>query len=349
MKRILVLAIVLLNLLSLTEVSAQNYISETEIGALLSKILADAMNSDADIYSVVFDESYGISDFSDYGDFSQEITYYSSIEDYQSSGIGDSGTSAYKTVYIDKDGLTTILEYYVPGQDAILLPEIQCNSNPRKYCSLCGKWILVEEWDGHHNSSVNIPTVGDDGISNGKEYGDDTPIGALPSSGRITVNDFLSLMMRGVHIANMNIPKEFHEQTLKYECVVRGIANVAQIMGRDYSVAYEVMSGIAKKEGYTLSSDGIPDERVHKLFGEYVTLSKNQCSETFIDSQVDAHKNVLVSIWTEDGPHMVTVLGYDEHSYYCAAGFKDVDVINKKLIDTSRSAFVVEKINGHYK
>jgi len=46
---------------------------------------------------------------------------------------------------------------------------------------------------------------------------------------------------------------------------------------------------------------------------------------------------------------MVTVLGYDEHSYYCAAGFKDVDVINKKLIDTRRSAFVVEKNNGHYK
>lgn len=49
---------------------------------------------------------------------------------------------------------------------------------------------------------------------------------------------------------------------------------------------------------------------------------------TCVDGSVDAHKNVLVPIWTEDGPHMA---------------------INNKLVDTNRSAFIVEKINGHYK
>ena len=55
MKKALMLAIVLLNLLSLTEVSAQNYSSETELVALLNKIVADAMHSDADIYAIVID------------------------------------------------------------------------------------------------------------------------------------------------------------------------------------------------------------------------------------------------------------------------------------------------------
>jgi len=56
-KRILVLAIVLLNLLPLTEVSAQNYSSETGKTCTGSGILCDAMHSDADIYAIVIDES----------------------------------------------------------------------------------------------------------------------------------------------------------------------------------------------------------------------------------------------------------------------------------------------------
>ena len=55
MKKFLALAVFLLNLLSLTEVSAQNYSSETGLVALLNKIVADAMHSDADIYAIVID------------------------------------------------------------------------------------------------------------------------------------------------------------------------------------------------------------------------------------------------------------------------------------------------------
>jgi len=51
----LVLAIVLLNLLSLTEVSAQNYRSETGSTCTGSGILCDAIHSDADIYAIVID------------------------------------------------------------------------------------------------------------------------------------------------------------------------------------------------------------------------------------------------------------------------------------------------------
>lgn len=181
------------------------------------------------------------------------------------------------------------------------------------------------------------------------EENDTVAIGALPTSGRISVSDFLSLRKYGVHIANLNIPKEFHEQTLKYECVVRGIANIAQILGKDYDVAYQVLYKMATDKGYNLKNDGILDKNVNKLFSNYVTLSRNICTETFINNQIDNHNNVLVSIWTEEGPHMVTVLGYDNHNYYCAAGFRDVDIISKDLVDTSRSVFVVKQFNGAYK
>lgn len=68
-----------------------------------------------------------------------------------------------------------------------------------------------------------------------------------------------------------------------------------------------------------------------------------------LEHQIDIHNNVLVSIWTEDGPHMVTVLGYDRNYYYCAAGYQDVDIISKDFIDTSRSAFIVKQFNGFYR
>ena len=70
------LAIVLLNLLSLTEVSAQNYSSETGKTCTGSGILCDAMNSEADIYTVMIGESeYEFNDYSEYGDFSQEVVF----------------------------------------------------------------------------------------------------------------------------------------------------------------------------------------------------------------------------------------------------------------------------------
>ena len=76
MKKFLALAVFLLNLLSLTEVSAQNYSSETELVALLNKIVADAMHSEAEIYTIVTGESeYEFNDYSEYGDFSQEVVF----------------------------------------------------------------------------------------------------------------------------------------------------------------------------------------------------------------------------------------------------------------------------------
>ena len=51
----MVLAIVLLNLLPQTEVSAQNYSSETGSTCTGTGILCDAMNSEADIYTIVTD------------------------------------------------------------------------------------------------------------------------------------------------------------------------------------------------------------------------------------------------------------------------------------------------------
>jgi len=56
-KKILTLAVFLLNLLSLTEVSAQNYSNEMGKTCTGSGILCDAINSEADIYTIVIGES----------------------------------------------------------------------------------------------------------------------------------------------------------------------------------------------------------------------------------------------------------------------------------------------------
>lgn len=182
MRKALMLALFFLNLLAANDANAQNYSSETGLVDLLSKIWEDAMKSNADIYSVVFDDSYDIPDYSKYGNFSQEIHFYSNIDDYMSPNVGDSVANSYKTVLIDKSGTITVIEYGDSISNTILLPELECYSRCLKYCSLCGKWILVEEWDGHHSSATipsndnddTSPTAGGGGANSGNGNSDNT-------------------------------------------------------------------------------------------------------------------------------------------------------------------------------
>ena len=53
MKKILTLAIILLTLLPATEVSAQNYSSETSLWNMINNAWNNAMDSNADIYTAV--------------------------------------------------------------------------------------------------------------------------------------------------------------------------------------------------------------------------------------------------------------------------------------------------------
>ncbi|MBQ3805386.1 MAG: hypothetical protein II844_06215 [Prevotella sp.] len=81
MKKILSLAVLLLTLLPVVEVAAQSYGNEsygsnTSCTSQSTGIWCKAQASNADIYTVVYDEdSYEFNDFSDYGDFSQEVVF----------------------------------------------------------------------------------------------------------------------------------------------------------------------------------------------------------------------------------------------------------------------------------
>ena len=138
MKKILTLAVFLLNLLSLTEVSAQNYSSETGLVDLLNKIVADAKNSEAEIYTVVLnDPEYEFGDYSEYGDFSQEVV--TSDGEHYYYNYGNMGSTTENSIYcpgvpyevtdIELTHMVTIVgyddKYYYcayGGKDAVRIP-----------------------------------------------------------------------------------------------------------------------------------------------------------------------------------------------------------------------------------
>ena len=112
MKKALMLAIVLLNLLSLTEVSAQNYSSETGRTCTGTGIYCSAMNSEADIYTIVFDDSgYEFDDYSEYGDFSQEVVFSDGTSYLYGYEEYDSGNMSTSTVEYGGSGYTNVSNY----------------------------------------------------------------------------------------------------------------------------------------------------------------------------------------------------------------------------------------------
>lgn len=76
MRKVLSLAILLLNLFVANNVQAQSYSSELGVGDLIKKAWDNAQNSNADIYAEVYDDwGYEFNDYSEIGDFSQEVLF----------------------------------------------------------------------------------------------------------------------------------------------------------------------------------------------------------------------------------------------------------------------------------
>ena len=76
MNRILSIAILLLNLFVANNVQVQSYSSELGVGDLIKKTWDNAQNSNADIYAEVYDDwGYEFNDYSEIGDFSQEVLF----------------------------------------------------------------------------------------------------------------------------------------------------------------------------------------------------------------------------------------------------------------------------------
>jgi len=95
-KKILTLAILLLTLLPVTESMAQSYSSEATLGELVRNAWNNAQNSNADIYSEVYDENYSndIDYYSQYGDFTYEVVSGYDLTPYDISSQGSSSTGA---------------------------------------------------------------------------------------------------------------------------------------------------------------------------------------------------------------------------------------------------------------
>ena len=110
MNRILSIAILLLNFFVANNVQAQSYSSELGVGDLIKKAWDNAQNSNADIYAEVYDDwGYEFNDYSEIGDFSQEVLFSDGtrllygldpfgerINDYASESIAYSVGTSYK-------------------------------------------------------------------------------------------------------------------------------------------------------------------------------------------------------------------------------------------------------------
>ena len=96
MKKVLSLAILLLNLFVANNVHAQSYSSELGVGDLIKKAWDNAQNSNADIYAELYDGNYSdIRDYySQYGNFTYDVVSGYDLTPYEISPQGSSSTGA---------------------------------------------------------------------------------------------------------------------------------------------------------------------------------------------------------------------------------------------------------------
>lgn len=349
MKKSILLTVILLSLFPIlnicdyTSISAQSWAYENG-SYWLPEVIVDSKNERCTVCDKIYDpeEGHDCQTKCEYCDtYISDLDYHyiTNLSCANAAGYGSEGDSG----EYDNSSADEIDDDV--SEEGNILPEVVVVGSNSSGSN--DSWFDVIIVDGNDDNSE----VSEDSLAQGlADVSDTTTVGSLPTSGRISIKNLLLLAVtEGVRIARLDMPEKFHSQNLKYECVVRGLANVSQILGKDYDVAYNTLLDIAKTAGYNLNERGILDRNIQMLFNDFVTLSKHECTQNFIENQINAYKNVLVTIWTEDGPHMVTILAYDNNYYYCAAGYEDVDIIQKELIDTSRSAYVVLQFNGVYK
>lgn len=92
MRKVLSLAILLLNLFVASNVQAQSYSSELGVGDLIKKAWDNAQNSNADIYAEVYDGNYSdiIDYYSQYGNFTYDVVSGYDLTPYDLSSQGGS-------------------------------------------------------------------------------------------------------------------------------------------------------------------------------------------------------------------------------------------------------------------
>ena len=315
MKRILILAIVLLNLLSLTKVSAQNYISETGSTCTGMGIYCSAMNSDADIYTEVYNESsYEFEDYSEYGDYSQEVVtsdgehYYYNYGDmgnsviYYYEGTGSSASysdtsnnsnGGYSGGYGVTSGYGDDDVTWQTGLDEIVVTGTSTSKD--YYCILCEERMTAEEWATHNcpnavthaesAESGNVQGGGGTTVSQGNASSDDSlrsgePMGEywLDPSRHCSVNELKS-MIKYCPNSNIisNLPEKFKMQGTNADCTARALATAAWIHSGDaveYDYVMQMSYIVADEYGVYISDDGVNSTDYMQIYSKYFDIEE---------------------------------------------------------------------------
>ena len=278
------LAIVLLNLLSLTEVSAQNYSSETGKTCTGTGIFCEAMNSEADIYTRVYDDpEYEFNDYSEYGDFSQEIVtsdgehyyynygdtgsttensnvyYYSSDTSTLYSGTSYNSDGGYSGGYSGGYGVTSGYGdddvTWQTGLDEIVVTGTSTSKD--YYCILCKERMTAEEWATHncpnavaHNESAengNVQGGGGGGSKTNNDGSKDKEKNAANNQDyKLNETDILS-----VDIKKLNAIKGFKQGTGS-TCVCAGLEFVAKVLDNTQITEGTTLVALIKEFGFNV-------------------------------------------------------------------------------------------------
>lgn len=135
-----------------------------------------------------------------------------------------------------------------------------------------------------------------------------------------------------VHLISTLQITAFQEQTRKSECFARGVANLAKInFNASYENAYDVITKAAESKGIDFDKDGVPFNQVYNVANEYGYINIYAHDAETVRQSIDEGKAVMGMIHVSEGYHMVSIVGYDDDNYYCAAGYKEPVCLPKTL------------------
>ncbi len=159
-----------------------------------------------------------------------------------------------------------------------------------------------------------------------------TDFGVLPLSAYQRIPIGVLNTTPEVHLVSMLRITVFQEQTRKYECFARAVANLAKInFNASYENAYNIITKAAENEGIDFDRHGIPLDKIYKVADEYGYINIYTHDAETVRQSIDEGKAVMGMINVPEGYHMVSIVGYDDDNYYCAAGYKEPVCLPKTL------------------
>ncbi|MCR5070146.1 MAG: hypothetical protein K6A78_10215 [Prevotella sp.] len=312
MKKSLYFAFLLLTLLAVCDAKAQNYSSEMGGTCNGTGIWCRAMNSNADIYTEVYDESaYEFNDYSEYGDFSQEVVHsdgtrehinYGSNEGSASYGIK---TSKYRIDYYDSNGTFLYSEELAADKDGGWLDEVEKEGRGKMYCPWCGEYIYTDEWNDHKCPSLIPPYFPETGSGNGgggsngnsNNVYDDIEDKSPYSSDLQTILESVKIMSKKIK----ELIEKFQEEGRFKEYEVEVDANGNKKKTNCYYDPADGCIHVPIGEGYNV--DAITHELIHYL-------QEQNIQEIMIDGKLEERSQLDYDRCSADCEYQVYVMNF---------------------------------------